>query len=155
MRLTICLLLVAVSAFAGWREDNPHKSDYRRTLAWLGEPVAYSNETVTVTTPRNESEWQWWYWVKVTCGTKYGYAPTASLAEMQAAFVRAQQADPTNALIVTDALTCKQVWEQFGSKQPWTEPTASTSSYTVQHPTRYRWQDYGFTSAPKEEADLQ
>ena len=49
MRLTICLLLVAVSAFAGWREDNPHKGDYRRTLAWLGEPVAWSETTIATT----------------------------------------------------------------------------------------------------------
>jgi hypothetical protein len=148
MRLTICLLLFATAAFAGWQDENPHKTDYRRTLAWLGEPVAWSTNTVTTVTPRNETEWNWWYWVKIICGTKYGFAPTASLAEMQAAFVRAQQADPTNALIVTDALTCKQVWEQFGSKQPWTEPVAVTNTFTETVPTRYRWQDHGFEQAP-------
>jgi hypothetical protein len=85
---------------------------------------------VTNTVPRNEQEYAWWYWVKVTCGQTYGYPTNATMPQIQAALIRAQQAAPTNALIATDALVALVQWQSFGSKVPWNEPTATVTVTT-------------------------
>jgi hypothetical protein len=175
MRTTLCLLLSATVCLAGWQDENPHKDDYRRTLAWLGEPVAWSNVTITVTdqVPSDEQAQAvyGWYWFLAGKVQAYGAKVPVSRVELMTAMDKAKDEarkagdrDKVDA-IVADGLYLLVAWDAvqgntrddawWATPPPDGKAATVVTTNTVPVVTRYRWQDHKFTSAPTTEADLQ
>jgi hypothetical protein len=171
MRTTLCLLLSATVCLAGWQDENPHKDDYRRAAAWLNEPVATSNVTVTVTNQvpadTQAQAVYGWYWFIAGKVQAYGARVPVSrvdlMTKMDAAKDEARKngdRDKVDA-IVADGLYLLVAWDAISGNTRddawWATPPPDgqaktevvTSTITVV--TRYRWQDYGFKAAPKVE----
>jgi hypothetical protein len=163
MKTTLCLLLVAVSAFAGWREDNPHKGDYRRTIAWLGEPVAWSETTIATTNsvPADpvKIEQAAAAWDMAITAQAYGATNSTKLANLYVmeGWANAATNEVQRDGILRDASRMAEIennltrnlgdW-RVALTPGWGQAHTNITTETVTTPTRYRWQDYGFERAP-------
>jgi hypothetical protein len=172
MKTTLCLLLSASVCLAGWQDENPHKDDYRRAAAWLNEPVATSNVTVTVTNQvpadaqaQSTYGWYWFLAGKVQAyGAKVPVSRVELMTKMDAAKDEARKAGDRDKVdaIVADGLYLLVAWDAVRGNERddawWATPPpdgkAKTEvvTSTVAVVTRYRWQDYPeFKTAPKVE----
>jgi hypothetical protein len=166
-------LLLAVNVFAGWQADCPQsaKGDDRRTSAWLNEPVATSNVTVTTTNQiaadAQAQSVYGWYWFIAGKVQAYGAKVPVSRVELMTAMDKAKDAarkagdrDTVDA-IVADGLYLLVAWDAvrgnerddawWATPPPDGQPRTEVVTSTITVVTRYRWQDYGFKAAPKVE----
>ena len=167
-------LFLAVNCFAGWQDDCPQAAngDDRRMLAWLSEPVATSNVTVTVTNQipadaqaQSTYNWFWFLAGKVAAyGARVPVSRVDLMTKMDAAKDEARKAGDRDKVdaIVADGLYLLVAWDAVRGNERddawWATPPpdgkAKTEvvTSTVAVVTRYRWQDYPeFKTAPKVE----
>ena len=163
-------LFLAVNCFAGWQDEVPQacKGDTIRTLAWLGEPVAWSESTSTTTNvvPADEQAqavygWYWFLAGKVAAyGAKVPVSRVELMTKMDAAKDEARKAGDRDKVdaIVADGLYLLVAWDAISGNTRddawWATPPPDGKAATVVRTntvpvvTRYRWQDYGFERAP-------
>ena len=161
MRLTFIFLIClrASIAFAGWLDDCPVKEDYRGQIAWLNEPVVWSN-VVTFTTNTVVKDAGLWQLEQLYAGTlaKYGGSEQGNFAvnmqQLLAAKAAATNADQ-KADIVADGALIGQLYQYlkdanaaFDGLPPGTVTGITTNTTVYSWCAQKRWQSLGLDHLP-------
>lgn len=156
MKTLLALFLFATAAFAGYREDAPQsaRNDWREMLRWLNAPVAWSTNTATLIATNDLNEVALIRYLR-------NNAPAGITAESTPAQIRTAWSNAVETAtsankprVLSEQAIWMPAWFTYRTL-PDNLPDYSTNSVTSYTPMRYRWQDYGFPSAPTNINDLE
>jgi hypothetical protein len=158
-------LFLAANCFAGWQDEVPQacKGDTIRTLAWLGESVAWSETTIATTNsvPADpvKQEQAAAAWDMAVTAQAYGATNATKLANLYVmeGWANAAANEVQRDGILRDASRMAEIennltrnlgdW-RVALTPGWGQSHTNITTETVTTPTRYRWQDHGFERAP-------